>query len=295
MTRWPAAGLTENGAQRPGYAPACVRPGGVARPRPAQRGEAGPPAARPSFQRCGPPPERARAILRAVAADRLEAGYALAFLGLRSSEILGIARSDVDLEHLALTVRYQIAGSGRKAARVPTKTAASAATIPLPMFVVERLVAHLDRLADERPVVPFGDFLVFVTQKGLPINGSWFTKHFRHFCWKPACPRCDFMTCATARQVCSSTPEPIREWLKSCSGTLPEARSPWSDTRTSRRPNSGKPRTCLTGRWQAVMRNQSPNQSRALRKQSSGVVRKKPKWSIHSGRLAPAVGLEPTT
>ena len=124
-------------------------------------------------------PERAGQILRAIADDRLEAAYALAFAGLRSSEILGIARSDLDLDKRTLTVRYQIAGSGRTATRVATKTAASAATIPLPDFAIDRLRAHLGRLADERPFAPIGDFLVFVTPKGLPINGSWFTKHFQ--------------------------------------------------------------------------------------------------------------------
>ena len=70
-----------------------------------------------------------------------------------------------------------------------TKTAASAATIPLPSFVAERLGVHLDRLAGERPVVPFGDFLVFVTPKGLPINGSWFTKHFQALLSEAGLPR----------------------------------------------------------------------------------------------------------
>ena len=123
-------------------------------------------------------PDRARSILSAIAGDRLEAAYALAFMGLRSSEILGIARSDLDLDHLAVTIRYQISGSGRRAIRVETKTAASAATIALPPFVVDRLRAHLAQQDAERPVVPIGDSLVFVTQRGLAINGSWFTKHF---------------------------------------------------------------------------------------------------------------------
>jgi hypothetical protein len=107
--------------------------------------------------------ERAKAILAAIAGDRLEAAYALAFVGLRSSEILGLARSDLDLDNATVTIRHQVAGSGRKAVLVATKTATSAATIPLPPFVVERLRLHLERLDAARPVVPFGDSLVFVT------------------------------------------------------------------------------------------------------------------------------------
>jgi integrase len=124
-------------------------------------------------------PSRAREILAALTNDRLEAAYALTFVGLRSSEILGIARSNLDLENGTVSIRYQISGSGRTAARVETKTAASAATIALPDFVVNRLRVHLARQDAERPVVPFGDSLVFVTESGLAVNGSWFTKHFQ--------------------------------------------------------------------------------------------------------------------
>ena len=90
-------------------------------------------------------PDRAKAILAAVAHDRLEAAYALTFMGLRSSEILGIARSDLDLDNMTLNIRRQISGSGRTAALVETKTASSAATIPLPPFVIDRLRDHLER------------------------------------------------------------------------------------------------------------------------------------------------------
>ncbi|MEX0625413.1 MAG: tyrosine-type recombinase/integrase, partial [Chloroflexota bacterium] len=133
-------------------------------------------------------PERARGILKAISGDRLEAAYALSFMGLRSSEILGIARSDLDLNDGTVTIRYQIAGSGRKAARVETKTAASAATIALSPFVVDRLRGHLRRQEAERPLVPFGDSLVFVTKGGLAINGSWFTKHFQSLLLRASLP-----------------------------------------------------------------------------------------------------------
>jgi integrase len=124
-------------------------------------------------------PERARGILAAIAGDRLEAAYALAFVGLRASEILGLARSDVDLGAGTVSVRHQVSGSGSKAVLVQLKTAASAGTVALPSFVTQRLRAHLDRLALDRPFTPIDDYLVFVTEKGLPINGSWFTKHFQ--------------------------------------------------------------------------------------------------------------------
>jgi integrase len=113
-----------------------------------------------------------------MAGDRLEATFALALVGLRSSEILGLARSDVDLGNGTVTIKHQISGSGCRAVLVPTKTASSAATVPLPRFVVERLRKHLANQDAERPVDPIDDALVFVTESGLAINGSWFTKHF---------------------------------------------------------------------------------------------------------------------
>ena len=121
----------------------------------------------------------ARAILRAIEGDRLEAAYALAFVGLRASEDAGIARSDLDLAAMSLTVHHQLSRSGRTAVLVPTKTAASAATVPLPGFVLDRLRMHLDRQDRERPVVPIDDMLLFTTTDGYAINGSWFTKHFQ--------------------------------------------------------------------------------------------------------------------
>ena len=99
-------------------------------------------------------PAQAQAILAAIDGDRYEAAYALALVGLRSSEIRGLARSDLDLDAMSLSIRHQVSGSGRSAVLRKTKTAASAATIPLPRFVVDRLRAHIERQDAERPVVP---------------------------------------------------------------------------------------------------------------------------------------------
>jgi integrase len=168
-------------------------------------------------------PDRARAILAALAGDRLEAAYALAFMGLRASEILGLARSDLDLDDMGLTIRYQISGSGRRAVRVETKTAASAGMVPLPPFVVDRPNLHLARQAAERPVVPIGDSLLFVTERGLAVNGSWFTKHFQSLLLNAGLPRMRLHDMRTVRSASSSTPGRTRGSLKSCSGTPPVA------------------------------------------------------------------------
>ncbi len=133
-------------------------------------------------------PERARQVLAAIKGDRLEAAYALGFVGLRASEVLGLAGSDVDLDAATVTIRYQLSGSGRRATLVETKTAASVATIPLPTFVVTRLRTHIDRIKAERPFVPIDDWLLFTTEDGYGVNGSWYTKHFKALLEKAKLP-----------------------------------------------------------------------------------------------------------
>lgn len=126
-------------------------------------------------------PERAKAIRAAIAGDRYEAAYLLAFCSLRASEVLGLVWSDLDAERRTVRVRYQLAGSGPKAVRVQTKTRTSARPVPIPPFVTAALVAHEERQRRERPVVPIDpaeDSLVFVTERGYAVNGSWLTRHF---------------------------------------------------------------------------------------------------------------------
>lgn len=124
-------------------------------------------------------PDRARAVLAAIAGDRYEAAYSLAMIGLRASEVLGLAWADVDLVGRVVRVRYQLVGSGPNAARAELKTSTSEAAVPLPSFVVERLLEHEARQRAERPVVDVAGGLVFVTSDGYAVNVSWFGKHFQ--------------------------------------------------------------------------------------------------------------------
>jgi integrase len=136
-------------------------------------------------------PDLARAILAAVRGDRYEAAFALAFLGLRVGEFLGLTLRDLCLAEPAVAnVRYQTVGSGKRAIRTELKTAASASAVPLPPFVVERLKAHLAGQDAERPFVPLdGNGLVFVTQRGYAVSGSWLTKHFQLLLERAGLPR----------------------------------------------------------------------------------------------------------
>jgi integrase len=125
--------------------------------------------------------ERAKAILVAVKGDRYEAAYALALCGLRASEILGLAWDDLDRARTVATVRYQLAGSGRKGKRVQLKTAASEKPVPLPSFVTTRIEKHHTAQLLERAAagVPTEEGLVFVTPRGLPVSNAYLTKHFQ--------------------------------------------------------------------------------------------------------------------
>jgi integrase len=86
-------------------------------------------------------------------------------------------------------VLYELQGSGEKATRHQLKTKASEATVPLPPFVVERLRSHRESLDTERPDISIDDGLVFVTPRGLAVNGSWLTKHFQALLEHAGLPR----------------------------------------------------------------------------------------------------------
>lgn len=135
----------------------------------------------PRLRRPAMTPDLARSILAAIEGDRYEAAYALAMAALRESEILGLARTDVDLDAGTVRIRHQLRGSGEEARLAPTKTAASEETIELPAFVLERLRKHIDTYD---PVA-----LMFTSRRGLGLNGSWFTKHFQALLKAAGLPR----------------------------------------------------------------------------------------------------------
>jgi len=88
-----------------------------------------------------------------------------AYGGLRLSEALGLRWGDVDLKAGSISVTAQLGTDGE---RVPLKTAASAATVPmLPALAVE-LRAHRQRVAAQGLKRIHKDALVFTTSRGKP-------------------------------------------------------------------------------------------------------------------------------
>lgn len=90
---------------------------------------------------------------------------ACAYAGLRLSEALGLRWRDVDFAAGTLTVSAQLGPDGT---RVPLKTTASAATVPLLPKLAAELRAHRSRVAGQALARVQPDALVFTTLRGRP-------------------------------------------------------------------------------------------------------------------------------
>jgi integrase len=87
------------------------------------------------------------------------------FGALRISEALGLTWRDVDFNGGTLTISGQL---GTEGVRVPVKTAASAATVPLLPALARELHAHRSRLAGKDLRRVHADAQVFTTSRGKP-------------------------------------------------------------------------------------------------------------------------------
>jgi integrase len=87
------------------------------------------------------------------------------YAALRVSEALGLRWRDVDLQAGTLTVSGQLGAEGE---RVPAKSAASEATVPLLPALARELREHRSRLASTDLRRVHADALVFSTSRGKP-------------------------------------------------------------------------------------------------------------------------------
>ncbi len=100
------------------------------------------------------------------------------FAGLRTGEMLGLRRRDIDLLRRQATVRLQaqqIIGQGR-VVREP-KSEAGKRTVALPLVVIEALELHLSKY-----VGPSADAFVFVGPRGKPLLRNILSRR-----WQAAC------------------------------------------------------------------------------------------------------------
>lgn len=95
----------------------------------------------------------------------------IANTGLRVSEALGLAWSDVDLQRREVRVRVQLARQDGTWVRRPLKTRKSKRTVPLTEDAIEALRVQRERQIVAQDVRPI-DGLVFTTPTGYPVHSS---------------------------------------------------------------------------------------------------------------------------
>lgn len=140
-----------------------------------------------------PTPAEARAMLEALADDRLAALYVTALtLGLRSGELRGLRWDDVDFGEALLYVRQTMQRVGGKLSFTPPKTERSRRTLPLPAGTAAALLAHRERQELERLLAGprwQENGLVFATTIGTPLDASNLVNHFQQALAQRGFPR----------------------------------------------------------------------------------------------------------
>ncbi len=124
----------------------------------------------------------AKLVLKELRDHRFYALYVLALtMGMRRGELLGLSWTAVDLERRTLVVATNLQRAGGELRLVQPKTMASVRTLPLPPFVVEVLMEHRERQAQERAAAGIDwkeNGLVFPSRIGTPyepdnLRRSW--------------------------------------------------------------------------------------------------------------------------
>ncbi|HEY8870058.1 MAG TPA: tyrosine-type recombinase/integrase [Candidatus Limnocylindrales bacterium] len=126
--------------------------------------------------------EEGQTFLSSVRDDPLYALYLAAMItGLRQGELLGLSWSEVDLDAGTANIEAQLARRGGEYVRVALKSARSRAQIALPPALVAALAEHRSRQRAQRIAAgrPTEEGLVFVTDRGRPLNGSAVTHRFQ--------------------------------------------------------------------------------------------------------------------
>jgi integrase len=132
--------------------------------------------------------DEVRAFLKATRDDRLFAMFVVfAVLGMRRSEVLGLRWEDVDLDDGSLKIRRGLQRIDGQLMVLPTKTARSRRTVPLPPFVARVLTAHREaqeaerkQLAEKWPDLGY----VFTSPIGTPIDPRNCTRVVQEACKK---------------------------------------------------------------------------------------------------------------
>jgi integrase len=137
-------------------------------------------------------PDEARAFLKAIKGDRLEALFSVALsLGLRQGEALGLRWQDIDFDSRTLRVNYALQRIEGKLQMVEPKTERSRRVLPLPETVLSALRAHRSRQLEEKlllgPQWPKTG-LVFSSSIGTPLEPRNVVRKFHSLLKKAELP-----------------------------------------------------------------------------------------------------------
>jgi len=125
--------------------------------------------------------QQARALLRTLKGDRLEALYRVALsLGLRRGEVLGLRWEDIDFEAATLRVAQTLQRTRTKGLIISTpKTKSSLRSLSIPRVLLAALKNHKEQQDREGLDNPHN--LVFISTKGTPIDPDDITHRFKAF------------------------------------------------------------------------------------------------------------------
>jgi integrase len=136
--------------------------------------------------------EQARRLLNAVAGHRLEALYRVALsLGLRRGEVCGLRWQDVDFNAATITVNGSLQRYGGKLHWTAPKTAGSVRTLAVPPVLLRVLREHQTRQDEEKQLLAddwLESGLVFVSQRGTPLEPGNVVRHFKTVLRKAGLP-----------------------------------------------------------------------------------------------------------
>ena len=144
-------------------------------------------------------PEQTQIFLDAVRGHRFELIYRTTLsLGLRRGEVLGLLRSEVDLEAAELRVTGSLQRIRGKLHRSKTpKTKAGKRTLPIPPTLLSALSLYMEEQQQRWPDAE----LVFLTTTGTPIEPMNLTHHFGEVIKQTGLPKLRFHdlrhSCAT--------------------------------------------------------------------------------------------------
>lgn len=119
---------------------------------------------------------QAKTFLQAVRGHRFETIYRVALsLGLRRGEILGLLRTDINLETMTIRISGTLQRVKGKLVRSTPKTDRSTRTLPIPPTLLAALRAHM---ADQQEKWPAAQYL-FLSTTGTPIEPMNLRNHFK--------------------------------------------------------------------------------------------------------------------